>query len=65
MKKNALSDVDWEIHQLSLAIKYYEKAREESRCSSDCNKYDTIINDLHNQIRDLEIQHYELKEQSN
>lgn len=59
MKKNALSEIDWEIHQLSLAIRYYEEAHARSIYVSEANKYDKIIKDLNRRIKDLEAKNYE------
>jgi hypothetical protein len=43
---NKLSDVDWEIDQILLAIEYYEKAVTESTNSYDALKYEECINSL-------------------
>ena len=47
---NKLSDVDWEVDQISLAIEYYEKAIEESTNIYDTLKYEECINNLKNNL---------------
>jgi uncharacterized protein (DUF2164 family) len=57
-----LSEIDWEIEQLSLAIDYYEQGLHHAVLRSQANKYKKIINDLNEKIQDLERNRNEYQE---
>ena len=49
-----MSDVEWEIRQLYMAIEYYEKAIENTFVKSDVEKFTGTIAELNQQIESLE-----------
>lgn len=49
-----LSDIDWEIEQVSLAMDYYEEALRRSMHISEMCTYNDIIKDLNRTLKKLE-----------
>lgn len=49
-----LSEIEWEIEQLSLAVDYYEQAILQSFSRKECEEHEITIQELNNQIQDLE-----------
>lgn len=54
MKDKSLSEVDWEIDQLTMAIRYYEDAFSNSYSILEAKKYDETIKSLNKRIKELE-----------
>jgi len=52
--QSQMSDVEWEIRQLYMAIEYYEKAIENTFVKSDVEKFTGTIAELNQQIESLE-----------
>ncbi len=52
--QSQMSDVEWEIRQLYMAIEYYEKAIENTFVKSDVEKLNSTIAELNQQIGSLE-----------
>lgn len=52
--QSQMSDVEWEIRQLYMAIEYYEKAIENTFVKSDVEKFTSTIAELNQQIESLE-----------
>ena len=52
--QSQMSDVEWEIRQLYMAIEYYEKAIENTFVKSDVEKFTSTIAELKQQIESLE-----------
>ena len=52
--QSQMSDVEWEIRQLWMAIEYYEKAIENTFIKSDVEKFTSTIAELNQQIKSLE-----------
>lgn len=52
--QSQMSDVEWEIRQLYMAIEYYEKAIENTFVKSDVEKLNSTIAELNQQIESLE-----------
>ena len=52
--QSQMSDVEWEIRQLYMAIEYYEKAIENTFVESDVEKFTSTIAELNQQIESLE-----------
>ena len=52
--QSQMSDVEWEIRQLYMAIEYYEKAIENTFIKSDVEKFTNTIAELNQQIESLE-----------
>ena len=52
--QSQMSDVEWEIRQLYMAIEYYEKAIENTFVKSDVEKFTGTIAELNQQIKSLE-----------
>tara|TARA_B100000676_G_C18001523_1_gene801192 strand:- start:586 stop:765 length:180 start_codon:yes stop_codon:yes gene_type:complete len=51
---SSVSDLDWEIHQMSIAIDYYERAREQTHSRKEADQFEKTIKKLNQQIKTLE-----------
>ena len=49
-----VSDIDWEIQQLWMAIDYYERAREATFSRKEANQLEETIKKLNQQVKALE-----------
>ncbi len=49
-----VSDIDWEIKQLSVAIDYYERAINDAFARVDTERYKDTIDSLNQRIKKLE-----------
>ena len=49
-----MSDIEWEIQQLWMAVDYYERAIENSHFTIEVEKFSKTIASLNKQIKDLE-----------
>ena len=49
-----MSDIEWEIRQLWMAVDYYERAIENSFFRAEVEKFSETIASLNKQIKDLE-----------
>ncbi len=49
-----MSDIEWEIRQLWMAIDYYERAIESAYFRADVEKFSETIASLNNQVKELE-----------
>ena len=49
-----VTDTDWEIKQLWMAIDYYERARETTFSRKEAEKFEETIKNLNQQIKQLE-----------
>ena len=56
-----MSDIEWEISQLWMAIDYYEKARDETHFHEDAKKFQETINKLSDTIQQLESKRHEIQ----
>ncbi len=51
---SSVSDLDWEIHQMSIAIDYYERAIEQTHSRKEANRFEETINQINSKIKQLE-----------
>ena len=49
-----MSDIDWDLRQLWMAVEYYERAIENTFFIKDVEKFSETIASLNKQIKDLE-----------
>ena len=49
-----VSDIDWEIQQLWMAIEYYENAREATFSRKEADQFEETIKKLNQQVKTLE-----------
>ena len=49
-----VSDIDWEIQQLRMAIDYYERSRNATDCQYEAKQLEVNIKNLNQQIKQLE-----------
>jgi phage host-nuclease inhibitor protein Gam len=49
-----MSDIEWEIQQLWMAVDYYERAIENAHFTVEVEKFRKTIASLNKQIKDLE-----------
>ena len=49
-----VSDIDWEIQQLWMAIEYYENAREATFFRKEAEQFEETIKKLNQQVKALE-----------
>lgn len=49
-----VSDIDWEIQQLCMAIEYYENAREATFSRKEAEQFEGTIKKLNQQVKTLE-----------
>jgi len=49
-----MSDIEWELRQLWMAVDYYERAIENTFSRADVEKFSETIASLNKQIKDLE-----------
>ena len=52
--KHGVTNVEWEIQQLWLAIEYYEKAIEESFSRREADGFRETVRELNVQLKELE-----------
>ena len=49
-----VSDIDWEIQQLRMAIDYYERSRNATDCQYEAKQLEVNIKNLTQQVKTLE-----------
>tara|TARA_B100000287_G_C20650308_1_gene786608 strand:+ start:896 stop:1072 length:177 start_codon:yes stop_codon:yes gene_type:complete len=54
-----VTDTDWEIKQLWMAIDYYERAREATFSRKEAEQFEETVKRLNQQIKKLETKKYE------
>ena len=54
-----MSDIEWEISQLWMAIDYYERARQETHFRKEAEKFEETIKKLNHRIKQLEDKQHE------